>query len=131
MNVDIITFCESVHNYEGKLVIVGTFNTLTTDKFPVLPRDFSFAVSISFDPSECGEYAGNLKLYKKDNPGISLVDINMPLTIQPSATGQKSFANLSGSLVGVSIPEPGTYVASFEIGNLKREIELYVNGTNA
>lgn len=129
MNIDIITFCESVHNYDGKLVIVGTFNTLTTERFPAIPREFSFALSISFDPTECGSYEGKLKLFKKDNPELNLIDLKMPMTIQKSDSGQKSFANFSGSLVGVAIPEQGTYIASFEIGDLKRDIELYVNST--
>lgn len=127
MNIDIITFCESVHNYDGKLVIVGTFNNLNADQFPTIPRDFSFALSISFDPSECGQYKGSLKIYKKDKPEMELVNTDMPLDIKRSDAGRKSFANLSGSLVGIAIPEPGTYVASFEVGTLKREIDLYVN----
>lgn len=127
MNIDIITFCDSAHDYNGKLVIAGTFNTITANSFPVIPSEFSFVVNASFEPAEFGHHKGCFKIYKKDKPDLILVNIGMPINVGNANPGQKAYMNICGSLAGTPIPEPGTYVASFEIGALKREIELYAN----
>ena len=40
MIVDIFTLCDSAKEYQGKLVIVGTFNTISAIQFPDYPSQF-------------------------------------------------------------------------------------------
>lgn len=126
MNVDIFTFCESVHNYNGKLVIVGTFNAVDSAIFPFCPSEISLVINLALDESDSSDFTGNLKIYKKDNDKIILIDVPVPIHSTLSNKGGKSYVNFIGSLAGIIIPEPGHYVAALSIGDFKREIDLYV-----
>ena len=124
MNIDIMTFCESVHEYEGKLVIVGTFNTIMAEVFPMSPKDLSFALNVSFDKEDNPD-KGFWKIYKKDTPDIELLNTEFPLNLPQRQPDRKPILNFYGSLVGMQIPESGTYISKIQIGDMVREIELY------
>lgn len=126
MNVDIFTFCESVHNYNEKLVIVGTFNAIDSPKFPFRPSELSLVLNISLDKEDGETLEGDLKIYKRDNKEIVLLDVPISLNATFPDKAVKAYVNFMGSLVGIIIPEPGNYVASVTIGDYSREIDLYV-----
>lgn len=124
MNIDIMTFCESVHEAEGKLAIVGTFNTIVSETYPMKPSELSFALSVSFDKTD-NQDKGLWKIYKKEDPSIILLDTEFPIELPERHPERKPVLNFYGSLVGMPIPVPGTYISKIEIGDLAREIELY------
>ena len=126
MNVDIFTFCESVHNYNGKLVIVGTFNAIDSSKFPFCPTELSLVINVAIDEADGKDFTGRLIINKKDNDKITLIDVPVPIQNTLSHNGGKSYVNFIGSLAGIIIPEPGHYVAVLTIDDFKREIDLYV-----
>lgn len=126
MDVNIITFCDSVHNYNGKLIIVGTLNTLASERFPTFLSNVSFVTTLTFTSAETGHHVSHLRFSKKDNPNLILIDVDMPIDVREPAIGDFAYVNLYGSLSGMPIAEPGTYVATLSVEGVQRQIELNV-----
>ena len=56
MKADIFTLCDSAQEYQGKLIIVGTFNTILSPEYPVIHPDFAIAARILFDPADADSH---------------------------------------------------------------------------
>ena len=52
MEYEIFTICDNAQNYNGKLVIVGTFDTVSSPKYPFVQELFSLAIKINCQTSE-------------------------------------------------------------------------------
>ena len=50
------TLCDFAADYQGKLCILGAFDTLCTREFPVAHPQCSFAVRLCFDPEDHGTF---------------------------------------------------------------------------
>ena len=52
MNTEIFTFCDFAQESAGKLIIVGTFDTIITRQFPCVHPQLSMVIRIRFNISE-------------------------------------------------------------------------------
>lgn len=67
MEYEIFTICDNAQNYNGKLVIVGTFDTIFSQSFPLTYDAFSLAVKINCPTEEFKD--GTLQVSLKDEKG--------------------------------------------------------------
>ena len=62
MKVDIFTLCDSAQEYGGKLIIIGTFNSIYGKEFPTLHPEFALVARVVFGEDEKGVH--NIDLWK-------------------------------------------------------------------
>lgn len=56
MNIQIATVCDFAADYNGKLCIQGSFDTLCAQNFPVVHPQCSIAIRMVFQPQDAGKH---------------------------------------------------------------------------
>ena len=116
MKLDIFTFCDNAQDYNGKLVIVGTFNRISLPNIPGPAAPFSVAARILIEPSDD---PASLSLHFTIKDVKSGNDIITPIESPiPSRKDGEKFGtlNLALNLGGVVFPNRGEYNAILAIG---------------
>lgn len=125
MFVDIFTLCESAQEYEGKLVIVGTFNRIIAGNFPVAYPEIAIVARIGFSKEEKGMHHLELSI-KKEGEDIYLMNPAKMDADNSNAQDDHTFINLIFKGNNIAIPSPGTYKVILSIDGQVRESDLYV-----
>jgi hypothetical protein len=116
MDIQIATLCDFAADYNGKLVISGTFDTLAARALPVVHPACALAMRFCFTPEDTGRHKLSINIINED--GESLDPNNMP--IQPEFDVQLPKGapfltrNIVMNLQGLRFPEDGIY--SIDIG---------------
>ena len=113
---EIFTVCDSAENYNGKLVIVGTFDVLGGNSFPLDFRPFALALRLRFSSKEFGDHQILLKMIDEEGTVLNKIE------------GQISIAS----------PDPSVHYATFsQVFNFgptkfnspgRYSFELYIDG---
>lgn len=74
MEVEIFTLSDSAENYNGKLVIVGTFDFINAQSFPLTFRPFALSLRLRFARSEFGQHAMLIRLIDSKGKEIAKLD---------------------------------------------------------
>ena len=116
MDIQIATLCDFAADYNGKLVISGTFDSLAARALPVVHPSCSLAMRFCFTQEDVGKHKLSINIINED--GESLDPKNMP--IEPDfevALPQNApylTRNIVMNLQGLRFPEDGIY--SIDIG---------------
>ncbi len=114
MEIEIFTLCDHAQDFNGKLVIVGTFDSISSSAYPFTHAACSLAGRLRFSEKESGVHEFKIKLIDED--GIELYP-----AIEGNIDVSKSVANYS------------TINFAINLGNLefkkagKYAIELYID----
>lgn len=115
MQLLLATLCDSAADYQGKLCILGAFDTLCAQEFPVVHPQCSLAVRMLFYPEDTGRHQLSIQL--EDEVGqvvipesalAATIDVSLPPGSVPFVT-----RNLVRNLQHLRFEEPGIY--RFEI----------------
>ncbi|RBP47231.1 hypothetical protein DES53_10128 [Roseimicrobium gellanilyticum] len=113
MQLLLATLCDSAADYQGKLCVLGAFDTLCAQEFPVEHPQCSLAVRLMFYPDDVGRH--NLSIQLEDEVGQAVMppfsatmDVVLPPNSVPFVT-----RNLVLNLQRLRFEEPGVY--RFEI----------------
>lgn len=119
MQLLLATLCDSAADYNGKLCVLGAFDTLCAPQFPVVHPQCSLALRLMFSPKEAGRHqfeiqfmdeSGNLLVDKSGNPVIPPfppdrnLDVAFPPGVVPFVT-----RNLVLNLQHLRFERPGIY----------------------
>ena len=127
MNFDIFTLCDSAQEYAGRMIIVGTFNTINVTKLPTVYSEFAIAAKVTIDQ----EYKKlrsehTVKFYiKKFDSDLYLLP-PFEHKIRTDKTPDFSDLNLVMRFNGIPIKEDGRYIATMEFDSIKKETSLFV-----
>lgn len=77
MDIQIATLCDFAADYNGKLVISGTFDTLAARQLPVVHPMCALALRFCFTQEDSGRHKLSLNIINED--GESLDPNNMPI----------------------------------------------------
>jgi len=77
MDIQIATLADFAADYNGKLVISGTFDTLVARAVPVVHPQCSLALRFCFTPEDVGRHKLSINIINED--GDSLDPNNMPI----------------------------------------------------
>ncbi len=113
MQLLLATLCDSAADYQGKLCVLGAFDTLCAPQFPVVHPQCSLAVRLLFDPVDSGRHDMTIRLMDEDNheamPAFNpVIDVVFPPGVIPFVT-----RNLVLNLQRLRFEHPGVY--GFEI----------------
>jgi hypothetical protein len=109
MIVQIATLCDSAADYNGKLCLMGAFDTLCAREFPVVHPQCSLALRFIFDHAEAGRHGFAVRCVDPDGaeclpPFEPMVDVGFPSDFVPFVT-----RNLVLNLQRVKFDRAGLY----------------------
>jgi hypothetical protein len=122
MQLLLATLCDSAADYSGKLCILGAFDTLCAQEFPVVHPQCSLALRMLFYPKDSGRHQLSIQL--EDEVGqvvipesalAATIDVSLPPGSVPFVT-----RNLVRNLQHLRFEEPGIY--RFEIKRNGRQV---------
>lgn len=126
MKIDIFTLCDNAQEYNGKLVIVGTFNELFAGKFPATHPEMAIVARTIIEEEDPEEHELEISAIKAETGENALLQ---PFNTQLSTKGNKGkivFSNLILRINNMVIQEPGKYIIKFRIDKLEKETILNV-----
>lgn len=124
MIFDIFTLCDSAQEYSGKMIIVGTFNTINVLKLPTIYSEFAIAAKVTLDKEHekvKGEHTVKIYIKKFDSNSYLLPPLEHKIN-----TDKNSDLNLVMRFNGLPIKEDGRYIVTMEIDSVKKETNLFV-----
>lgn len=123
MQIDIFTLCESSHNYNGKIIIVGTFNQINSNQFPfVYNSSFSVVGRIGYDKEGKKDY----KLSFLSPEGKNVIE---PLKWQADVKNTNNrieYVDFQLTFNQIEFMLPGTYLFKLESEGIERVLKLYI-----
>jgi hypothetical protein len=126
MEVDLAVVADAANvSQEGKLNILGIFDTIWGSHFPLRHGTMVFVVRVQGQFTEQGEHRLELRLMDAD--GAQIFKAEGPLHIAGGRPGRPVRPHIILALNGVVFPNAGDY--SFEVlidGRPKRSVPLYV-----
>ncbi len=126
MEVDLAVVADAANvSQEGKLNILGVFDTIWGPHFPLRHGTMVFVVRVEGQFTEEGEHRLELRLMDPD--GAQIFRAEGPLRLAGGRPGRPVRPHIILGLSGVAFPAAGDY--SFEIlidGQHKRSVPLYV-----
>jgi len=129
MEVDIAVIADGANvSQEGKLNILGVFDTIWTPEFPFRHSTMVFVVRMKADFTEQGPHRMDVRLMDAD--GGQLFRAEGPMQVPGSAPGRPLKPHVIMALNGVSFAKAGDY--SFEVivdGQHMKSVPLYVMST--
>lgn len=83
MEIQVATLCDSASDYNGKLCILGTFDTICSAGLPIVHPHCSLALRICFKPGDEGSHEVTVRFINDDgkqimNPFKEKIDVNLP-----------------------------------------------------
>ncbi len=116
MDIQIAALCDFAADYNGKLVISGTFDTLAARALPVVHPMCSLAIRFCFTQEDVGRHKLSINLIDED--GESLDPKNMPIEPEFDVKLPDNVPFLTRNLImnlqGLRFPKDGIY--SVDIG---------------
>jgi uncharacterized protein DUF6941 len=125
MQVTLAVLADYVNNTpEGKLNIMGIFNSVSAPAFPTLIHDMRIIVKFQFSAAERGQ-TRNVQFKFLDTDGNELLALSQPLDVPGNALNPE-VAHIV-NLRGIVIPTPGEYAFSILMNDEERaRIPLHV-----
>jgi hypothetical protein len=116
MDIQIATLCDFAADYNGKLVISGTFDTLAARAVPVVHPSCALAMRFCFTPEDAGRHKLSINIINED--GESLDPNNMPIEPEFDVQLPKNVPFLTRNIImnlqGLRFEEAGIY--SIDVG---------------
>ena len=109
MNIQLAVVCDFAADYQGKLCILGAFDTLCAHQFPVVHPQCSLALRLLFEHGDQGHHELNIRLLDDAGnevmpPFTPAMDVVFPPGYVPFVT-----RNLVLNLQRLRFDKPGVY----------------------
>lgn len=105
MVVDLFTLCDGAYNYNGKLTIVGTLDTISVVELPAKVQ-FGIAMKLRFGKEEAGNHTLIVRIKDPDGNNIP-PDMKLCMPINPSVAD--TVVSLAVNAQGLSFDQIGKY----------------------
>jgi len=126
MKIPVATLCDSASIYQNRLCILGTFDTLTGDKLPIVKSQCAIAFQMNWAKSEEGTHIIRVQYMNEDGQRtlddmVSNVEVSVPENTYFAAT------NHIIHLQQLTFNKTGTYqITIFIDEQISAEIQLQV-----
>ena len=86
MEVQVATLCDSAHDYNHKLCIMGTFDTICSTHLPVVHPECAIALRICFKPGDEGDHEISINFIDDDGkPKMPSIQSRINVQLPPDA----------------------------------------------
>ena len=111
---------------EGKLNILGVFDTIYTRQFPTTHPQMQVVVRFEADPTEVGGER-QVEIRVVDPDGDAVLRVPGTLTVRAAVRGDRAQIDRIVALTGVTFPGPGRYALTIVVdGATAATVALYV-----
>lgn len=125
MKVDIFTLCDSAQEYGGKLIIIGTFNSIYGKEFPTLHPEFALVARVVFGEDEKGVHNIDFSI-KKNGEEVYIMPPGQMTADTTNTKGKDAIINVVVKGNNIPIPSEGTYVVTLKVDDKVWESDLHV-----
>jgi hypothetical protein len=108
MDVQIAALCDSAADYNGKLCILGAFDSIYVRQFPAVHPHCSIALRLVFNHDEEGRHQLRLALIDEDGRSL-LPKIEPVIEVRLGKDGFFATTNLVFNLQGLKFDKAGQY----------------------
>lgn len=112
MEVEIFTLCDYADNANGKLTIVGTFDSIYCSNFPANQQICALALRLRFSERECGKHEVRIRLIDQNQNQLQNFDGEI-MVGKPKLGLTYNSVNLAIRQGNLRFDSPGKY--SFEL----------------
>lgn len=129
MDIQIATLCDFAADYNGKMVISGTFDALAAKALPVVHPQCVLAMRICMTPEDTGEHDMEINIIDAD--GSPLDPKNMPVKIKMPVQVPENMSFVTRNFVmnfqGLRFPTAGIYSVDVSVdGELVARLPLRI-----
>jgi hypothetical protein len=125
MHVELFSICDAVQDYGGKLVVIGTYDTILAREVPTTHPVLSIAARIRFKNSEAGNYRIKINILDA-NGRTHLAGPEGEITIGPTER-PTSVVNFAVNLMNIQITSYNAYVVQLLLNDLEAsQVPLYI-----
>ncbi len=126
MNIQIAVLCDSAVEYQNRLCILGTFDTIRAHQLPTTKPQCSIALQILWNKTEEGPHTLKTRFMDDDgNPTLKVVSSSVKISVPPTSSFLTT--NHILNIQQLRFKKTGNYLIVIDIdGNMKAEIQLQV-----
>lgn len=126
MKVEIFTLCDAATDQQGKLNILGSFDTIWTKEVPLTYQACAIAIRVRLDSIEEGNHQFKIAFTNADGqPVMTPIEIGLSFQFEPNQ--MSLLRNLVVNLQGIGLKELGEHSIQLAIdGRTEASVPLYV-----
>ena len=108
MTIQIAVLCDAATDYNGKLNLLGTFDTILTSQLPAIHPQCSIALRIAFGRIEEGAHKVKMNFVDEDGR-LVMPSIEMPIDVAVPADANFLLRNFIINIQQLKFENPGLY----------------------
>jgi hypothetical protein len=126
MTIQVAVLCDAATDYNGKLNLLGTFDTICAPQLPQQHPQCSVAIRIAFDRNEEGRHMLNLNFVDEDGQPI-MKSMQIPVDVELPADATFISRNLVVNILQLTFARVGLYSIDLSMdGRMLSSIPLAV-----
>lgn len=126
MNIQVAALCDAATDYNGKLNLLGTFDTIFTKQLPAIHPQCSIALRIIFSKIEEGSHKVKMNFVDEDGKFV-MPSIDMPVEVALTDDANFLSRNFVINIQQLKFDKPGSYSIDVAInGRHEANIPLLV-----
>jgi len=126
MHVEIFTLCDAAADYQGRLSILGVFDTIFAPQLPAAHPQCAVALRIRFSRVEAGRHRLTLHIVD-DDANMVIPPLQGEFEIQLKPNDRQATANLVLNLQGLQLLKYGEYAVNLAIdGREEASVPFFV-----
>ena len=126
MEIQIATLCDAATDYNGKLNLLGTFDTIFASQLPAVHMQCSIALRVVFSKIEEGAHKVKINFVDEDGKFV-MPSIDMPIEVAMPEDASFQSRNFIVNIHQLKFEKPGQYAIDLAIdGRQETSIPLQV-----
>jgi len=118
MDLQVATLCDFAAEYQGKMVITGTFDALAAKATPIVHPQCSLAMRFCFTPEDDGDHELQISVIDEDGQPINeKMPIKGAMPVKMPENSAFMTRHLIVGFQGLSFPQPGVYSVDILVDN--------------
>ncbi len=116
MDIEVFTLCDAAADYQGRLSILGIFDTIYATTLPAVHPQCAVAVRIRFEKIEEGKHILTLHVVDADG-NMVIPPLNGEFSVQLLRNDRQGAINLVLNLQGLLFNRYGDYAVNLAVDN--------------
>lgn len=116
MTIQIAVLCDAATDYNGKLNLLGTFDTILTSQLPAIHPQCSIALRMSFNRIEEGQHKVKMNFVDEDGR-LVMPSIDMPVDVVIPNDANFIVRNFIINIQQLKFDRPGQYSIDIALNN--------------
>jgi hypothetical protein len=131
MNIEVFVLCEAANDSQGKLNLLGTFDTIIATNLPALHPQCAIVARVRFLKKEGSKHTFNVTIKNPDD-SVNNIPINNQVIDSPSNAEDDTVSlNLIINIVNLKFEKYGTHQISIDVDKEQKLcIPLYIKSHN-